>query len=152
MSSCVGLSHHPWETVHVNQWTGIEWQLRCSPYQITHESPWESQWCISVFPLKNRVPDKLTCFKKSYFSTYFASELSFSSVIFFFHLWEFLSPEMKAIRRVSLVDLLFSRDKMLLISRGIYVTVIWNKSLLSGSFDSEDLLLSWYIQRGRFSL
>lgn len=105
-------------------------------------SPWEFQWWSSVLLLKSCAPDEPTYFKTGYSSIYFAIELSFSSVFFFFHLWPLLSPEIKAIRKISLAYLLFSRDKILLISRGRYVAVIWNKRLPSVSFGSQDLLVS----------
>lgn len=143
----------PMGEVHMCQWTAVEWQLRGFPNEALHQSPWESPWWSSVL-LKNCAPDEPTCFRKTCCSMYCASEISFSSLIsFFLILCQLLAPEMKAIRKVPLVaDLLFSRDKILLIGRRIYVAVIWNKKLQSVCFGSQRLLLSLYIQRGKFNL
>lgn len=51
-------------------------------------SPWESQWWSSVLLLKSCAPDEPTYFKTGYSSIYFAIELSFSSVFFFFFIYD----------------------------------------------------------------
>lgn len=58
----------------------------------------------------------------------------------------------KAVIKLSLVDLPISGDKILLVSRRIYVAVIWKKGLPAVSFGSWELHLLTVYSKGKFSL